>query len=628
MIPRILCLIGLLAALPAHADADAFEFELPQIILKEIPFTAKVQLATSSDGAGLELEVGGQRHKPDELEGKTLVFHGLTVAETGLLPVRLIHDDTAVAQTEIRSITAWLSILPPMLGILVALFLRSVIPALFLGAWVGAWLLTGLSLSGLGSSLLAVFDDHVRHSLADPDHAAIILFSLMIGGMVGIIFKNGGMDGVVAHAVRWAKTPRQGQLVTAGLGTVLFFDDYSNTLVVGNAMRPVTDRLQISREKLAFLVDATAAPIACIALITTWVGYEVGLIDASIRNLSAFNEPAYFVYIKSIGYSFYPLLMLLFVYLIAGSKRDFGPMAKAEKRARAGETASADSEHIEMSEARDLRPDASVPRRALNGIIPVVVLIAGVAIGLYATGEGETLLDIIGSADPYRALMWSSLVAVMVAGGLTLAQGILTLEQCVMAWYAGMKMMFLAMIVLVLAWALASLTEILHTADFLVSILGDAIPLGLVPFSVFLIAALTAFSTGTSWGTMGILVPVVVPLTWAILEANSAADPSHYHIMYSAIASVLSGAVWGDHCSPISDTTILSSMSSRCNHIDHVMTQMPYALVVGTVALLVGTIPVGFGMPWWLGLAISATVLSALFFAVGRVAPADEPGAE
>jgi Na+/H+ antiporter NhaC len=211
---------------------------------------------------------------------------------------------------------------------------------------------------------------------------------------------------------------------------------------------------------------------------------------------------------------------------------------------------------------------------------------------------------------------------------LTLVQRILTLEQTVAAWCAGMKMMFLAMIVLVLAWSLGSLTEMLNTAGFLVSILGDAIPVGLIPFSVFLIAAMTAFSTGTSWGTMGILFPVVVPLAWAILEANSAADPAHYHIMYSAIACVLSGAVWGDHCSPISDTTILSSMSSRCNHIDHVTTQMPYALVVGTVALLAGTIPVGFGMPWWLGLTISALLLSALLFVVGRIDPADETGAD
>jgi len=624
MISRIFCLVGLLIAVPALADTEAFEFELPQVILVDIPFTAQIRMPAPSDTADYELEINGQKYKPDAVDGDTLVFQSLKAAKTGLLTVRLVQNRKTVAQSELRSITAWFSILPPLLGILVALFLRSVVPALFLGVWVGAWLVTGLTFSGLGSSLLAVFHTHVRDAFANPDHAAIILFTLMIGGMVGIIFKNGGMEGLVAYSSRWAKTPRQGQLVTAALGTVIFFDDYSNTLVVGNAMRPVTDRLGISREKLAFLVDATAAPIACVALITTWVGYEVGLIDAAIGNLEGFNEPAYLVYIQSIGYSFYPLLMLLFVFLIAASKRDFASMAKAERRARAGHVASADSEHAEMSEAKDLLPDDHFPHRAVNGIIPIVVLIAGVILGLLATGEGETLLEIIGSSDPYKALMWSSLVAALVAGTLTLAQRIMTLEQTVMAWCAGMKMMFLAMIVLILAWSLASLTEILHTADFLVSILGDAIPIGLVPFSVFLIAAATAFATGTSWGAMGILLPVVVPLTWAILDANSAADPAHYHIMYSAIACVLSGAVWGDHCSPISDTTILSSLASRCNHIDHVTTQIPYALVVGTFALGLGTLPAGFGLPWWIALGVAAVGLIIFTLTVGRTT-ADNP---
>lgn len=614
----ILCLFGLLTALPAPADSGTVEFVLPVVVLKEIPFDAQIQITGSPVRGDYELEVGGRRHRPDEIAGSTLMFRDLSVPATGLVPLRLLHQDKIIAETEQRAIAAWLSIVPPLLGILVALFLRSVIPALFLGVWVGAWLLTGLSMIGLGTSLLAVFDDHVRDALVDRDHAAIILFSLMIGGMVGIIFKNGGMEGIVAHAVRWARTPQRAQLATAGLGTALFFDDYSNTLVVGNAMRPVTDRLNISREKLAFLVDATAAPVACIALITTWVGYEVGLIDAAIRNLEGFDESAYFLYVRSIGYSFYPLLMLLFVYLVAASGRDFGSMAKAEQRARGGHLASPDNVQMEMSESRDLHPDDSVPRRAFNGITPILVLIVGVILGLLATGEGDTLMDVIGSADPYKALMWASLVAALVAGTSTLVQRILTLEETVMAWYAGMKMMFLAMIVLVLAWALASLTEALHTADFLVSILGDAIPIGLVPFSVFMIAALTAFATGTSWGTMGILVPVVVPLTWAILQANSAADPSHFHIMYSAIACVLSGAVWGDHCSPISDTTILSSMSSRCNHIDHVTTQMPYASVVGACAVGLGTIPAGFGLPWWIALLIAAAGLILFTFAVGR----------
>jgi Na+/H+ antiporter NhaC len=626
MAPLILCLIGILTVLPVLADTEAFELELPQVVLQDIPFDAEILLAEPSEDTVYVLEIGGQEFKPVDIDGDTIVFQDLYAAETGSLPVRLMRDGVAVTHTELQSIAAWLSILPPLLGILIALSLRSVIPALFLGVWAGAWLLTGMSFSGLGSSLLAVFDDHVRDALVDRDHAAIILFSLMIGGMVGIIFKNGGMEGIVAHAVRWAKTPHRAQLATVGLGTVLFFDDYSNTLVVGNAMRPVTDRLHISREKLAFLVDATAAPIACIALITTWVGYEVGLIDAAIRNLEGFDEPAYFLYVRSIGYSFYPLLMLLFVYLVAASGRDFGPMAKAELRARGGHVAAPDSEQMEMSEARDLHPGDTVPRRALNGIVPISVLIVGVILGLLATGEGDSMMDIIGSADPYKALMWSSLVAALVAGTLTLVQRILTLEQTVMAWYAGMKMMFLAMVVLVLAWALASLTEALHTADFLVSILGDKIPIGLVPFSVFIIAALTAFSTGTSWGTMGILVPVVVPLTWAILNANSAADPSHFHIMYSAIACVLSGAVWGDHCSPISDTTILSSMASRCNHIDHVTTQMPYAGVVGAVAVGLGTIPAGFGLPWWLALVIAAAGLILITMTVGRVMPTGEAG--
>jgi len=447
----------------------------------------------------------------------------------------------------------------------------------------------------------------------------------MSGGMVGIIFKNGGMGGVVALSRHWAKTPRQGQIATAALGTVLFFDDYSNTLVVGNAMRPVTDRLLISREKLAFLVDATAAPIACVALVTTWVGYEVGLIDAAVKNLDGFDQAPYLIYLQSIAYSFYPLLMMMFVFMIAAGGRDFGPMAAAERRARAGQPESPDTGPVEMAEAKGLEPAADTPRRASNAVLPIVTLVAGVLVGLFVTGSGTSLMEIIGSADPYRALMWASLVATLVAGALTLSQRLLSLEATIMAWCAGIKMMLLAMIVLILAWSLAALTAALHTADFLVLILGDTIPVGLVPATVFIVAAATSFATGTSWGTMGLLFPVVVPLSWAILVANGVADPDHYHIMYSSVACVLSGAVWGDHCSPISDTTILSSMSSRCNHIDHVTTQLPYALSVGTVGLVIGTIPTGYGLPWWVGLIICAACLAILLFVVGE--PVPEPAA-
>ena len=202
-----------------------------------------------------------------------------------------------------------------------------------------------------------------------------------------------------------------------------------------------------------------------------------------------------------------------------------------------------------------------------------------------------------------------------------MAQGIRSLEEIVNAWYKGLRTMFYAMIILALAWALGGITEQLRTADFLVSVLGDTLPVQLVPFIVFVLAAFTAFGTGSSWGAMGILVPGVMPLTWGVMEDNGYSGPDDMHILYSSIASVLAGSVWGDHCSPISDTTILSSMASGCDHIEHVRTQMPYALLVGVVSIGIGSIPVAFGMPWWLGLLLGAALLYTILLVVGK-APA------
>ena len=202
----------------------------------------------------------------------------------------------------------------------------------------------------------------------------------------------------------------------------------------------------------------------------------------------------------------------------------------------------------------------------------------------------RTCADIIGAADSYKALMWGSMIGMVTAAVMTLAQRIMTLEEVVDAWYKGVRSMIYAMIILVLAWALGGITDVLQTADFLVGILGDTLPVQLLPFLVFVLAAFTAFATGSSWGSMGILMPLVVPLTWAVMQANGYTGPEHMHILYSSIASVLAGSVWGDHCSPISDTTILSSMASGCDHIEHVRTQLPYALLVGIVALAAGSV--------------------------------------
>jgi Na+/H+ antiporter NhaC len=361
----------------------------------------------------------------------------------------------------------------------------------------------------------------------------------------------------------------------------------------------------------------------CIALITTWIGYEVGLIDAALKKISDIDQPAYTVFLHSIQYSFYPILAVLFVLTVAATGRDMGPMYKAELRARRGQVSPVSATDTPAMQGDSLEPKDGVPLRAANGYVPLVVLIVALLAGLYATGEGDTITEIAGTADAYKAMLWASLLGAITAAVMTVSQGILTTNETVDAWFGGVRAMLFAMIVLVLAWALSGVTEELHTADYLVSILADTLPVALVPATVFILSAITAFTTGTSWGAMGILMPLVVPLCWAVMKANGMDSPEDMHILYSAIACNLAGAVWGDHCSPISDTTILSSMASGCDHIEHVRTQMPYAILVGAVAIFIGTIPGGYGFPPLLSIVIGVALLFGILRFFGRRADVD-----
>lgn len=517
----------------------------------------------------------------------------------------------------------WISVLPPVLAIALALLLRQVIPALFIGIWAGAWALYGFSVSGLGRGLLDTFEVYIVEALADRDHAAVILFSMMVGGMVGIISKNGGLQGVVERIVTIADSVRRASLATVAMGFAIFFDDYANTLVVGNTMRPVTDRLNISREKLAYLVDSTAAPIACLALVTTWIGYEVGLIRSALEGIPELELNAYFVFLHSIPYSFYPLFALVLIFTVVLTGRDIGPMHAAESRARSTGKVAPDAVATALiqDDMEQVRPKDNVPHRAVNAVVPIVVLVFSVIGGLFASGEGDTLQEIVGSADPYQALMWGSLLGVMAAIMLTLGQQILSLGETVTAWFSGVRSMLLAVAILVLAWALSAITSELGTAGFLAELIGNRLHPGLFPTLVFILAAATAFATGSSWGTMGILLPLMLPLAWVLMLAQGMTGPEHLPIIYATVAAVLGGAVWGDHCSPISDTTILSSMASQCDHIEHVRTQLPYALFAGIVAIAAGTLPAGFGMPWWACLPVGAIILIGGMRVFGQTVP-------
>ncbi len=596
--------------------AAALDIEAPAIALTAVPM--EIVVADASATTQVTLRVGESTYRQAAGDDGRAVFSELLIGASGTYSVSAMAEGLSTS-VELRVLPGWVSVLPAVLAIAVALLLRNVIPALLLGIWFGATTLHSFTPAGAGRGLLDSFQVFVTDAVADADHAAIILFTMMIGGMVGIITRNGGMARIVSVVVSRAKSAVSGQIAVWLMGLMIFFDDYSNTLVVGNTARPITDHLKVSREKLAYIVDSTAAPVVCIALITTWIGYEVSLIDQAMKGIEELSGiPAYTVFLSSIPYSFYPILAVIFVLVVAASGRDFGPMYRAELRARRGNVLSDMGNETPAMHSDELNAKPNIPLRAINAFVPIIALIIALPAGLYATGEGDTLTDIIGSADPYKAMMWASFIGALTAAAMSLAQRILSAHETVDAWYGGARATLLGMIVLVLAWSLSSVTAALNAQGYLVSILGDSLPIATVPAVVFILSAITAFATGTSWGTMGILMPLVVPLAWAVMSINGMTGPADMHVLHSSVACCLAGAVWGDHCSPISDTTILSSIASGCNHIEHVRTQLPYALLVGVVALLIGTVPGGYGLPPWISIIVGIAVLIAVLRVFGR----------
>jgi Na+/H+ antiporter NhaC len=601
-------------------SASAIEIETPEVGLTDVPLGYSVSGATA--GESVQLSVGGVTYTATADADGTASFADVTISEAGSTTVSATAG-SATAATELRVIPGWVSVLPAVLAITIALTLRNVIPALLLGLWVGATALQAFTLKGAGRGLLDSFQVFVTGAIADFDRASIILFTMMIGGMVGIITRNGGMASIVRTIVSRAKTAVGGQVAVWLMGLMIFFDDYSNTLVVGNTARSLTDHLKVSREKLAYIVDSTAAPVACIALITTWIGYQIGLVDQALASIDALSDvQAYTVFIHSIPYSFYPILAIIFVLMISASGRDFGPMYTAEVRARNGAVKPETAEELPSIHGDELAPKDKIPLRALNAFIPIIALVIALLISLFLLGEGDSLIAILETTSPYQAMMYSSFVGVLVAAALSIGQRILSIHETVDAWYGGLRATLFGMIILVLAWSLSDLTASLNTAQYLVTLLADSLPVALIPAIVFVLAAFTAFTTGTSWGTMAILMPLIIPLSWAVMSVNGMGDPSGMHIMYSAVACCLGGAVWGDHCSPISDTTVLSSVASGCDHIEHVRTQLPYAMLVGMVGLVVGTIPGGFGMPPIISIIIGIAVLGTALKVLGKKAEA------
>lgn len=550
-----------------------------------------------------------------------------------LLPAIVFADD-ALALQNATKFGFW-TLIPPLVAIVLAFITKDVIFSLLLGVLSGTFMIS-ISDNSIGAALVGAFTDfcaRVVKSMADPWNAGILLQVLCIGGLIALITRSGGTKALALWLSKHAKTPLLSQLSTWFMGIVIFFDDYANALIVGPIMRPVTDKFRVSRAKLAFILDATAAPITGLAIISTWIGLEISLIKQAYEGINITNINPFGIFIETIPYRFYNIFMLFFVVCTAFMAREFGPMYKAQMACKNGTEPHTSGKFNDMDDV--IMPKDNITPRKKNALIPILTMIALSFVGFYFNGlgalDGEKLAAVqeagfsffalretFGAADASVVLFEAALFSSIVAIAMGLFQKIYSVKEGIEIWVGGWKTMVITMVILLLAWSLSSVIKDLGTAKYLVSILSKNTPDILLPIFIFILGSFISFSTGTSFGTMGILMPLAIPLAYAVgIEYNLVGDELHTYMCIN-ISGVLTGAIFGDHCSPISDTTILSSMGAGCDHIEHVRTQFTYALCVGVIAIAFGYLPVALGLSVWIALIGGLISVALLVRFVGK----------
>ena len=496
-------------------------------------------------------------------------------------------------------IGTWWSLVPPLLAIVLALVTKEVYSSLFIGVAMGALLYTGFH----PWNAFVAFFDIMKNSM----NLNILIFDVLLGMIIVLMSKSGGSAAYGKWAGTKIKSKKSAMLATTGLGVLIFVDDYFNCLTVGSVMRPVTDRFKVSRAKLAYIIDATAAPVCIIAPISSWAAAVNSYVpeDAGISGFQLF--------LRTIPYNLYAILTLLMVFTIILTGLDFGLMKKHEKNAADGDLFTSGGEEFDQVKEEEISSNGKV----IDLVLPVLVLI-GTAIGamIYTgfLGGATDVVTAFSGCDAETSLIFATLITVMFMLVLYLPRKVITFKGFMDSFVEGFKMMIPAIGILIFAWSLKGMGDALEIASFVENLVGsNASASVLLPAILFLVAIFLSFSTGTSWGTFAILVPIAIAMF-------PGAD--NMQMMIIAVASVLSGAVCGDHVSPISDTTVMSSAGAQSNHINHVTTQMQYAVVVAVVSAI-GYVIAGFVHIWWLVLGISAVLLLVVLFVI-KVVTSDE----
>ncbi len=494
-------------------------------------------------------------------------------------------------------------LLPPLLAIALAMATGEIVPALFAGVWVGALMFAGYNPVGGTIQLIEWYIENAT----DSWNAAILLYDFVLGAFMGLLYTSGAVHSAARSISSRIRSAKGASTAASLLGVAVFFDDYGNTVIVGNSMRPVSDRLRVSRELLSYIVDSTAAPVAGIALVSSWIGYEVGLIGDSIATLreqveaglisAAPEYEAYYMWLNAVPYHFYSILAIILVFLIVLTRRHYGPMLKAEWRAvkegkviRDGATPLLPTEEV-------LGAEPTTRKQASGWLFAVamIVLVLVTLLGMWATGAEElsrfweTPFDkALMNADTAKALLWAGMATYLVTFAWVLLGRIMSFSEVMKQTIKGMYLMVLPNTILLHAWCIKSATDAVGTAEYVIhGAVVAGLSVFLVPLIIYLASMFISFTTGTSWGTFGVMMPIAVPMAWqlALLQYPDNLNIA-YLMAFASIGAVFGGGIFGDHCSPISDTTIMSSMFSASDHIDHVSTQLPYAVTAGFVSII------------------------------------------
>lgn len=501
--------------------------------------------------------------------------------------------------------TVW-ALVPPVVAIALALITKEVYSSLFIGILVGAVLYGQMDVE---RTIMHAFGDGEYgfvSVISDSYNVGILIFLVILGTIVALMNKAGGSAAFGQWASEHIKSRVGAQLATILLGVLIFIDDYFNCLTVGSVMRPVTDKHKISRAKLAYLIDATAAPVCIIAPISSWAAAVSGFVK---------GEDGLTLFVKAIPYNFYAILTIVMMVAMAVMKVEFGSMAKHEKNAKAGDLFSMGDRAQVVEVAED---NSEKKGKVIDLLIPIICLVICCVIGMVYTGgifKGAGFVEAFSNSDASVGLALGSFFGLVITILLYVCRRVLPFKKCMDCLVDGFRAMVPAILILIMAWTLKSMTDSLGAKEFVAEAMKAAAGdfMKFLPAIIFLVACFLAFATGTSWGTFGILIPIVV----AVFESN----PAQYELMIISISACMAGAVCGDHCSPISDTTIMASAGAECDHVNHVSTQLPYAIVAAVVSFFAYIIA-GFVQIAWVVLPLAIVVMVGLImlikFAMGN----------